>query len=310
MELIRGLHNLDTRHRGCVLTIGNYDGVHLGHQAVLRRLQEKSAALELPSLVITFEPTPREFFEPEAAPARLSSLREKYIDLAANQIDRMLCVRFNREFAGLAAADFVNQLLLARLDAAYIVVGDDFRFGHRREGDFALLERLAGAEGVEVCSLPPFNLDGGRVSSTRIRQTLAEGNTGLAADMLGRRYRIIGRVVQGRALGRTLGVPTANIVVRRKPAPRFGVYAVQVLVDGVLYRGAGNFGVRPTVDGDDCQLEVHLFDFQGELYGKRLEVRFLDFIRPEQRFDSLEMLKTAMRQDIQDIQASLSRRGG
>jgi len=308
MELIRGLHNLRPHHRGCVMTIGNYDGVHRGHEAVLRHLHARGRELGLPSLAMIFEPLPAEFFAPEAAPPRLSSLREKLQDLRAAGVDRVLCVRFDSRLASMAAEAFVERIMVEGLGARFVVVGDDFRFGRGREGDFTLLQRLGARHGFEVAHLPSFTLGPQRVSSTRIRSALAQGDMRSAAAMLGRPYRVSACVRRGKALGRTLGYPTANLCLSRKVAARFGVYAV--MVEGVhdkLRPGLASLGTRPTVNGEGVLLEVNLLDFEGDLYGRRLGVALLEFLRPEERFTSLEALVAEMRRDERRARAFFER---
>ncbi|MDX1654047.1 MAG: bifunctional riboflavin kinase/FAD synthetase [Candidatus Competibacteraceae bacterium] len=298
MELICGRHNLLARHRGCVATIGNFDGVHLGHQAVLGQLRSRAEALELPELVITFEPQPAEYFAPDRAPARLTRLREKLQALAAQRVDRVLCLHFQRHLATQPAEAFIRQLLVEQLGVRHLVVGDDFRFGHRRLGDFALLCRAGKEHGFTVEDTHTYDLDGGRVSSTRVRQALARGDLELAARLLGRTYAMAGRVAHGDKLGRTLGFPTANIHLHRRVIPLTGVFAVTM--HGVKDRplpGMANIGRRPTVGGIREQLEVHLFDFHGDLYGCHVQVEFLHHLRPERRFDSLEALTLQIQED-------------
>lgn len=310
MELIRGLHNLRDQHRGCVATIGNFDGVHLGHLRVLHQVKEQSAALGLPSVVIVFEPQPREFFRPEAAPPRLTSLREKLSLLRAQQIDRVFCLRFNETLRALSAEAFIDQLLLNGLAVKYFVVGDDFRFGCDRRGNFELLQQAGRRHGFTVSNTQTFDVAGERVSSTRIRRVLADHDFALAERLLGRPYSISGRVGHGRKLGRQLGVPTANLRLARLRPPLQGVFAVRVhIVGGDCHTGVANLGIRPSVDGEQPQLEVHLFDFNRDLYGQRLEVQFCHFIRTEQRFASLEELKRQIEQDMQQAQALLDRAG-
>lgn len=304
MELVRGIHNLRPRHHGCVLTVGNYDGFHLGHQAVLAKLREIGAAFDLPSTLLTFEPMPREFFDPENAPARLANFREKAEDAAELGLQRLVCARFDARFADLSPEDFVRELLVDGLGARYLLVGEDFRFGRERAGDVALLRRLGEVFGFETASLPAVIEGGERVSSTRVRRALAAGEPEHAARLLSRPYRIGGRVRRGAMLGRTLGIPTANLRVTRKPAPCFGVYAVDVVLeDGRTLPAAANLGVRPTVNGSGCLLEVHLLDYTGDLYGKRLNVRFRRFLRPERRFDDTEALRTQMQADIEQVRS-------
>lgn len=311
MQVIRGLHNLQPEHRGCVLSIGNFDGVHLGHQKVLAQLRARAGALSLPSMVMTFEPTPMEFFDPQQAPARLSILRETIQDIGRLKVDRLLCVRFGQCFADLSPRSFVADLLAQRLRVTEVMVGEDFRFGAQRAGDLEMLRCQGEKCGFAVAPMPTVMVDGARVSSTRVREALAQGDPALAEQLLGHAYRISGRVAYGAQLGRTLNVPTANIALRRKPAPRYGVYAVQVeLPDGRIVDGAANLGVRPTVDGKRCLLEVHLLDFNEDLYGQRLNVHFRAYIRPEVRFDDTQALRTQMLIDIEQVRALLIKEPG
>lgn len=302
MELIRGWHNLRTRHRGCVATIGNFDGVHRGHQAVLARLAEEARRYRLPATVITFEPQPLEYLRPQAAPARLTELRSKLQALQDHGVDRVLCLRFGQQLAETPAETFIDELLVERLGVRFLMVGDDFRFGHGRRGDYAMLQAAGEWQGFAVERMPTV-LDGGvRVSSTGIRQALAAGELAQAARLLGRPYRICGRVVRGQALGRQLGYPTANIAFHRPPPPLEGIFVVRV---GGLDRprsGVASIGTRPTVNGTRTLLEVYLFDFSGNLYGRHLDVEFLQRLRSEQRFDSLEALRAQM-----DLDAAAAR---
>jgi len=299
MQLVRGLHNLRPGHRGCVASIGNYDGVHRGHQAILKRLRERAAELQLPSCVILFEPQPREYFTPETAPARLARLRDKIELLTAEGIDRVVCLAFNRRLRELSAAQFVQQVLVDGLGVRHLEIGDDFRFGCDRAGDFEFL-RQAGAEyGFTVEAATTVELDGERISSTRVRQALAAGDFALAERLLGRPYSIGGRVLHGQKLGRQLGTPTANVQLKRRKAPLQGVYLVSARLDGRRVPGVANIGVRPSVNGDGrAHLEVHLLDFSGDLYGQRMNVAFHRKLRDEQRFASLEALKAAIDADI------------
>jgi len=304
MEFIRGQHNLRARHHGCVATIGNFDGVHLGHQAIFRQLAEKAAVFNLPTVVILFEPQPQEFFQPGGSPPRLMRLREKLLALAEYGIDRVFCLKFDRRLANTAAQDFIQELLVARLGVRFLVVGDDFRFGYKRQGDFALLCRAGGEHGFQVVNTHSFIVDGSRVSSTRIRETLRNGDLDLAQRLLGRPYAICGRVVHGDKRGRQLGYPTANIYLHRDITPLAGVYVVEVLGVGPQpVSGVANVGRRPTVQGTRDQLEVHLFDFQQDIYGRHVKVNFLAHVRPERRFESLDALRTQINQDAQHAQA-------
>ncbi len=307
MELIRGLHNLRSRHAGCVATVGNFDGVHLGHRAVLARLFEKSAAYDLPSLVMVFEPTPQEFFGRGEVPARLTRFREKYEALAAAGVDRMLCIRFDLEYSRMPAEEFVSGLLVEALGVRYLVVGDDFRFGHGRGGDFAMLEARGKRDNFEVENTPTFEIDGERVSSSRIRLLLLDGKIGAANRLLGRPYRMSGRIVPGRRLGRELGYPTANIRPGRRVLALHGVYAVRIEGAGLEARDAvASIGTRPTIDGDTALLEVHVFNFDGDLYGQHVHVDFVAKLRDEQRFDSLQALTEQMNRDADEARQILT----
>jgi riboflavin kinase/FMN adenylyltransferase len=299
--LIRGLHNLRAAHRNCVATIGNFDGVHLGHQAVLAALAERARALDLPTMVITFEPQPMEFFCPEQAPARLTRLREKLEAIDCCGIDRVLLIRFNTVFANVEAAEFVRRILVEKLGIRHLFVGDDFRFGKERAGGFGMLRAMGLAHGFTVESLDTVSERGRRVSSTRIREALLQGDLQHAARCLGRRYRICGRVAHGNKRGRTIGFPTLNVGLLRRSTPLRGVFAVQVLGLGAQpLAGVANIGNRPTIDGDDrLLLEVHLFDFSDEVYGRHVEVDFVEHIRDERRFESFDALRAQIELDVQ-----------
>lgn len=308
MELIRGLHNVSPRHRGCVLTIGNFDGVHLGHQAVLTQLAAKAAELQVPAAVMLFEPQPQEFFAPDRAPARLSRLREKIEALRCLAIDRVLVLRFNRALAELEARAFVEDLLARRLGVRYLVVGDDFRFGHRRQGDFALLQAAGERHGFEVANMHTVAYDRARVSSTRVREALAAGDMAEAERLLGRPYRMCGRVAHGDRLGRVLGFPTANLRVQRRRPPLQGVYAVRLYgVSPSALPAVANIGTRPTVDGVRPLLEVHVLDFAADIYGRMVQVEFVERLREERRFESLEALKEQISRDVAAARAIFAR---
>lgn len=299
MELIRGAHNLRHRHRGTVATIGNFDGVHLGHQAVLGQLAEKGAELGLPTTVISFEPLPQEYFLGERAPARLQRFRDKLLAMRRYSIDRMLCLRFDARLASMTPDAFIRELLLDRLGVRYLVVGDDFRFGHGRSGNFATLQAAGMAHGFDVAHMHSFHIDGHRVSSTRIRMALAAGQMDETEKLLGRPYRLNGRVRHGDKRGHVLGFPTANLRMGPRPMAVKGVFAVEVFgPPGEPIRGVANAGTRPTVAGLDNRLEVHLLDFSGSLYGMHLHVDLLHRLRDEQRFESLDMLKAQIARDV------------
>ena len=299
MELVRYLHNLKTRHRGCVITIGNFDGVHTGHQAVIRQLQQYAREVSLPTVVVTFEPQPLEFFSPDTAPARLTSLREKVEWLSEHGIDRVVCLRFQKSLAELPAEEFVEQLLVQGLGAKYIVVGDDFRFGKGRAGDFRLLQSLQERFGFKVLETETLMTDGERVSSSRIRDLLTAGRLQEVVPLLGRPYSMSGRVIRGDDRGKQLGFPTANIALKRNKSPLLGVFAVRVegLADEA-YHGVANLGTRPVFLGNQVLLEVHLLDFNGDIYGRHLHVNFDYRIRAEQKFDTVKDLVAQIEKDI------------
>lgn len=304
MEFIRGLHNLRPRHRGCVATIGNFDGVHRGHQAVIGQLADKAAQLHLPTLVMLFEPQPQEFFQPGGAPPRLMRLREKVQALRRYSVERVLCVRFDAKFAALSARAFIDDILVEGLDVRYLVVGDDFRFGAHRQGDFAMLEAAGERHGFQVVNMHTVTIDGERVSSTRVRTALAAGDFVLAEKLLGRPYRMCGRVAQGDKIGRSLGIPTANIHLHRPSTPLQGVFVVEVFgLEREPLPGVASVGTRPTVGGTRTLLEVHLLDFDQDIYGTYVSVDFLKKLREERRFESLEALKRHMLQDIEEARA-------
>jgi riboflavin kinase / FMN adenylyltransferase len=300
LELIRGKHNLRTSHRGCAVTIGNFDGLHLGHQAVLQRLAGRARALGLPAVVISFEPTPREYFMGAAAPPRLAGFREKFAGLTAQGVDRLFCARFDAAMAALSPQAFIREYLLDGLGTRYLVIGDDFRFGKNRAGDFATLQAAGREHGFEVAETPTRIVDGIRVSSTAVRAALAAGDLDLATRLLGRHYGMTGRVVEGRRLGRTLGFPTANLRPRRRVLPVTGVFAVVVRgVGPAPWPAVANLGTRPTVEGTEPLLEAHLFDFSGELYGRRITVEFVARLREEQRFEDIQKLTAQMHRDAE-----------
>lgn len=300
MELIRGLHNLRARHRGCVVTVGAFDGVHQGHQAVIAHLRERSQELGLPSAVIVFEPLPREYFAPLEAPPRLMSFREKFQALRQLGVDRLLRVRFDERVRSMSAKAFVEDVFVGGLGARHIVLGDDFRFGNEREGDLAFTRQLGQVHGFDAMPTPTFELDGERVSSTRIREALGQSRFSEAAEMLGRPYSIAGKVIYGRQLGREMGVPTANVALNRLRSPLSGVFAVQVSGAGLASApGIANVGTRPTVDDSiRAILEVHLLDADAELYGRHIDVTFLHKVREEKKFESLDALKAAITSDV------------
>lgn len=301
MELIRGRVNVRRRHRGCVATIGNFDGVHLGHRAIVEQLKRRSAGSGRPSLGIVFEPQPQEYFRGREAPARLSPLRDKLGLLAALEVDYLLCLRFNHELAETRAADFIERVLVEALEIQHLVVGDDFRFGHRRQGDFSTLVEAGRRWGFSVEAADTYMVDGARVSSTRIRGLLSEADFEGAGRLLGRPFRISGRVAHGDKRGRQWGFPTANIAMERRRVPFTGIYAVEVRgAARAPVRGVASIGVRPTVPGPaKAMLEVYLLDFDADLYGRRIEVEPLKRIRDEEKFDGFDALKAQIARDIE-----------
>ena len=304
--LIRGLHNLRAQHRGCVATIGSFDGVHRGHRAIIDQLLAQAQALGLPSVVMVFEPQPYEFFSGEKAPARLMRLRDKVRVLSACGVDRVFCLQFNQRLRQLSADDFIKQVLVQGLGIKSLVVGDDFRFGCDRAGDFQLLQRAGLEYGFSVFDTCTVQDGGERISSTRIRHALEAEQFEEAERLLGHPYTIRGRVVYGQQLGRTIGVPTANGRLRRYRSPLNGVFAVRLQLVGEEHwlPGVANVGVRPTVGGETRPiLEVHLLDFHGHLYGREVEVRFDKKLRDEQKFPSLDALKIQIYNDIEQAKS-------
>ena len=298
-KFIWGLEGLKRHHGATVATIGSFDGVHLGHQQILARVVAQAQQEQLASVVIIFEPQPHDFFAKTPVRPRLMRLREKVAALFAAGLDKVVCLRFNPAFRSLSAQAFIEQVLVAGLNVKHLVIGDDFKFGCDRSGDFALLQQLGKTLGFTVANSQTFAQSGERVSSTRIRALLAQNNLALATQLLGKPYCITGRVIYGRQLGRTLGVPTANIGLGRYAAAVSGVYAVQCIFAGQRYNAVANVGVKPTIaGGEQAVLEVHIFDFNQTLYGQYVTVEFCQALRKEQKFASLEALKQQIYCDI------------
>ncbi len=280
------------------LAIGNFDGVHRGHAALLSRLVDAADGAGLPATILTFEPHPREFFAPASAPARLTTLREKLELLSDAGVAQVMVCRFNADFAALSAQQFVDTVLLNGLRTRHLIIGDDFRFGKGRAGDFAMLQAAGERSSFTVEAMGSVTLDGGRVSSSSVRQALAAGDMEQAAALLGRPYVIDGSVRHGEKVGRQLGFATANIRIKHNPLPMSGVFAVEVSgIDGQLLPGVANLGIRPTLGGIKPILEVHLFDFDRDIYGAHLSVRFVHKLRNEQRFPNLDALKAQIALD-------------
>ncbi|MDN5752178.1 MAG: bifunctional riboflavin kinase/FAD synthetase [Nitrosospira sp.] len=288
------------------LTIGNFDGVHRGHQAMLARLNEAATRLDLTACVMIFEPHPREFFAPDKAPTRLTSLREKLELLAAAGVERVQVCRFNFDFARISAEDFIVHILQRGLAVRWMLVGDDFRFGARRAGDFAMLKAFSAKCGFDVEEMPGYTVNGLRVSSTAVREALASGDLGLVKRLLGRSYSISGRVVNGDKLGKKIGFPTANIQLKHNRPPLSGIFAVEVqgaveLSSLRAMRGVASLGVRPTIhEHGNPVLEAHLFDFDQEIYGRHLRVHFLHKLRNEEKYPDLITLAKQIGRDVED----------
>lgn len=322
MKLVRGLHNLrelggttvrghrtNARQAGeCVLTVGNYDGVHLGHQHMIRVVQQRAAEMGCQSTLLVFEPSSKEFIDPVGAPPRLTRWREKYVALAALGVDRLVTLRFDEQIRAMSPQCFVDQLIVDGLSARHVVVGHDFRYGAKAAGTIHSLQEAGEARGFGVEQVAPFLVDGVRVSSTAVRERLERGDCDAAARLLGRRYRMTGRVGYGQGLGRTLGFPTANLKLMRRKSPLWGILAVRVYgIESVPLNGVASLGTRPTVDGVEPLLEVHVFDFAGDLYGRAIEVEFVAKLRDEVKFDSLDSLTVQMKVDAAQARDFLSK---
>jgi riboflavin kinase / FMN adenylyltransferase len=309
---MRILRHLSARPAASVaLTIGNFDGVHLGHRAIVERLTDAARERQLTACVMTFEPHPREFFAPDRAPTRLTSLREKLELLAELGVEQVHVRRFDYDFARVTAEEFIERVLVTGLRARWVLVGDDFRFGARRQGDVAMLRDALPGRGVEVAQMQTVLLGGIRVSSTEVRERLARGDLHGAAQLLGRPYSISGRVVGGERLGKRLGFPTANLQMKHNRPPLAGIFVVEVLGLGQPpAQGVASLGVRPTIgEGGAPVLEVHLLDFAREIYGQHLQVLFLHKLRDEEKFADLEILKRHIARDVEDARRFFRHRG-
>ncbi len=306
MEFIRGLINLQRRRQHCVATIGNFDGVHLGHQQVLAQLKEAAKKAGLISTVVIFEPQPIEYFSPEKAPSRLTRLREKLQQFSCHDIDRIVCLRFNEQIANLSAAAFVDTILLNALAVKKLIIGDDFRFGKARQGNVQYLLNAAKTKGFEVAIMETFNANNNRISSTLIRQVLADGDMQKAGALLGRPYKISGRVIHGDKRGKKLGFATANIALHRYLSPVEGIFSGRVYslpktpLDAVVYVGS-----RPVYNGDHNILEVHILDYDADLYGRYLQVELLEKLRGDSDINSEKALVLQIEKDIENARDSL-----
>jgi riboflavin kinase/FMN adenylyltransferase len=299
MRLSRDVAGACLTPAGSVIAIGAFDGLHRGHQALLAHAHERAQTLGCAAVALSFEPLPRAFFSAEPV-ARLSSVRDKLRGFAAAGVDHTLLLRFNKALTSMSAEDFVRRVLVQRLAVREVWVGGDFRFGHKRGGDVALLERMGAELGFQSCTMPAVHLDGARVSASRVRALLAAGEFAGAEPLLGRPFVIEGKVEYGKQLGRTLGYPTANLHLRQRASPIHGIFAVRVGLgeSECSWPGVASLGVRPTVNQvAEPLLEVHLFDFDGDLYGQRMAVEFVAKLRDEEKFDGLESLKTQMALD-------------
>jgi riboflavin kinase/FMN adenylyltransferase len=298
MDFVRGLHNLRAQHRGCVLTIGAFDGVHRGHQEMIRVVREHALEYGLPATLLSFEPTPREFFAKAVPPPRLTRFRERFDALRMYGVERFVCLRFDTHIREMTAPQFVEGVLMSGLGVRHVVVGHDFKFARNHAGTVATLRELGARCGFAVTEVPPFEMNGERVSSSLVRQALQAGEMHRAAQLLGRVYRITGKVIEGARLGRQLGFPTANLRLRRRATPVSGIFAVRVSGGGLNAAAAvASLGTRPTVEGKEQLLEAHVFDFDGDLYGRQLHVDFIARLRDEQKFPDVVALTRQMHED-------------
>jgi len=305
MKLFRSIDSIDMPDHGCVMTIGNYDAVHIGHQQILKRLRKKADQLDLPMALMTFDPHPEEYFLGDRSAPRLTNAGSRFFALREHGVDLMLMLPFNRKLASTTAEDFINRYLVEAMNVQYLLIGDDFRFGKNRAGDFDLLGKASALHGFEVENSDTILFAKERVSSSRIRTLLERGEMELAAGLLGRRYTMSGKVIRGQQLGRQWGFPTLNIAINHTPAVT-GVFAVEVKGLGqAVISGVANLGTRPTVDGLKTLLEVHLFDFDQVVYGQRICVEFVEKIRSEKKFDSFDALKTQIMQDAKKARTIL-----
>lgn len=283
---------------GAAVTIGGFDGIHIGHQALIARVREAARELEVPSVVVSFEPLPKEYFARDAAPARLTRFRERYAALQALGVDAFFCPRFDAGMASISVEGFINDLLVGALNVRHLVIGDDFRFGHKAAGGIDDLRAAGETHDFALEQVDSVFLDDVRVSSTRVRSALAAGEMSWVRRALGRPYCLSGKVIKGQQLGRTLGYPTANLRLHRRTSPVSGIFAVRVAgVDEGWRDGVASIGTRPTVNGVGVLLEVNVFDYSGDLYGRRLEVELVEKLRDEVRFDDLDALVEQMHAD-------------
>ncbi len=308
MKVIRSVEEIQKPFIHPVMTIGNFDGVHRGHKVLFQRVVDWAKKLGGQSVVMTFDPHPLQVLAPSRGPDFITSHGKKLELIEAEGIDATIVIPFSRDFAQISAHDFVKDLLVDRIGVKGIVVGYDYRFGRNREGDIRLLRELGSRYGFQVEMVSGIELDGTLVSSTAIRQLIRNGEIHEAERLLGRPYEIVGRVVKGRERGRLLGFPTANVDIQRQVPPKPGVYAVEVDIEGETHMGAANFGWNPTFGDPTPSLEVHVLDFDGDLYGKEIAVRFVERIRDERRFPGPEALVAQIRQDVETVRSILGGR--
>lgn len=306
MKLLRGTKRCTAFNQGSIATIGNFDGVHLGHQNLIKMLRKKANEKKLPLVLVLFEPQPKEYFQKDQAPARLSTLREKLHSLNDCTVDYVYCIKFNNTLAQMPAIHFINHYLFTILNVTHLFVGEDFRFGKNREGDVPLLQKISDERGCIVDIYPEFSIHNERVSSTRIRIALQQGALTQAAQLLGRPYGMCGRVIKGDGRGRKWGIPTANIGLHRLAIPIHGVFVVKLILKNKTVYGVANIGSRPTVDGTKNVLEVHLLNFNESIYGEMVQVFFLHKLRDEVKFTSIEALITQIHNDIAETVTYLS----
>ncbi len=309
MKIISGLENIHKQIKRPALTIGNFDGVHLGHKALFNRVKEWAKVLDGESVVMTFDPHPLQVLSPRNGPAFITLHQQKLDLIASCGIDTTIVVPFSREFAQISATDFVKDILVDRIGVKAIVVGYDYRFGRDREGNIDFLKKMGDSNGFQLEVVSGIEMEGTVVSSTVIRRFICDGQLKEACRLLGRPYEVSGAVVRGRERGgRMLGFPTANVVMASQASPKPGVYAMEVELDGKTYFGAANLGYNPTFGDTDLSLEVHILDFDADIYGKQITVRFIDRLRDEKRFSSLAELSAQIQRDVEKAREILTAR--
>lgn len=297
MKVHRGPQKWQTPGRS-VVTLGNYDGVHVGHQAILHATVQTALQEEVPSVAITFDPIPKKVLHPESAPPLIQTLDQRLSSMEAMGLDHAMVVRFDLTFAQKSPEEFVKEYLADALQVKAFVVGENFSFGYKKRGNIELLKRMGAEFDYIVKAIPEVRVDGHRVSSTAVREMIREGRVSAASRFLGRPFALKGTIVEGEKLGGTIGIPTANMKVENEAIPASGVYITSTILDGARHPSVTNVGVRPTVGGTKLTVETHLLDFEGMLYGRDMEVEFLDKLRDEKRFSSVEELKNAILSDI------------